>query len=792
MTGKIASDSVKLEPSFQSAQSPSPSDGSGSTVTPLPFPNTPQAVPPSRYSSELHQTQLPELNPVGDFAPNPSFMQDANIQQMPSLYRSDTIPSLSHGSSLNTHFEGSTVNSAASAPSTYSPGQSPRLIDLLLPGTDLSTPPDYSNYGQPQQDIPYMDENVPDVKIEGGNYDEDDEIEEIPRLLDHNWLIRQNSPTLSSSKSDSPSFEAPTFMFNQPKFDANSPEMIIQQFDRNTCGILSVRDGPTENPWRTIVYPLARDSPALFHAISSMTAFHSSRLTPNMKIHGMDHMRRSIEALVSGINNMPTDTALATTLVLAFAESWDVHISTGIKHLQGAKALMHKALTTTQKRTSQETARMRFLFNTWVYMDVIARLTSVDFDESNDFETALWPEDILGTSVEIDPLMGCAATLFPLIGRVANLVRKVRTVPNNSIDIISQASEMKSKIEAWMPPAFFSQPEDPTCEIQNALQTAEAYRWATLLYLHQAVPELPSRTAGTLANKVLVCLATVPLTSRTVIVHIYPLLAAGCEASRQEDRDWVRDRWLAMSARMQIGNIDRCLEVVKEVWHRRDQAKAELRARAQTAAPLNNTVFQSSAPSFKRTYTVETDPLSTWNMDASMQSHPKRVAIGDQQGMPVVARMDTTGSSAIDDQDSIFWSDAGTNGSRHASLDTEIPTPQQPGSQMTSPMDEEASLADDGNWNDIMSGGVNRPIRNGSFGSSLSNGRRVSKGSQEFLEDMNIERTVRGSQHWVGVMKDWQWEGMSVSYLLSSAPHPQVQDHPRTVAFHVVHDVLVA
>lgn len=38
-------------------------------------------------------------------------------------------------------------------------------------------------------------------------------------------------------------------------------------------------------------------------------------------------------------------------------------------------------------------------------------------------------------------------------------------------------------------------------------QTAEAYRYATLLYLHQAVPEIPSMYCAQLADKVFKCLA---------------------------------------------------------------------------------------------------------------------------------------------------------------------------------------------------------------------------------------------------------------------------------------------
>lgn len=494
--------------------------------------------------------------------------------------------------SLSSLFEDSNTAPPNTARPSFS-GQSPRLIDLLLPGSELNARPGSVtippvSLPSPTMDLSPMMSNhfLPPMEMPQGSGDDD--IEEIirePHLSDAEMWMMGSPLNLSRSGTQSPMVmkENPfNKIYRQPEVQAGSPEMLMLRFDKQTCGILSVKDGPTENPWRTLVWPLARDSPALYHAIASMTAFHTSKEKPTLRVDGMEHMRRSIRSLATGIEKMRTDTALATTLVLAFSESWDQHISTGIEHLRGARILVNQALVQHQKRniSGDDLARLRFLCNTWVYMDVIARLTSVDDDESSDFDHILAPlntSSMLSTnSHEIDPLMGCASTLFPLIGKVANLCRKVRKVESNSIAIISQAIELKEAIVQWSPPplVMIERPEDPTSEIQHALQTAEAYRYATLLYLHQAVPEIPSWTSAQLAKKVLVYLATVPLSSRLVIVQIYPLLAAGCEAHEKEDRQWVEERWQSMASRMWIGNIDRCWEVMQEVWSRRDAAEA--------------------------------------------------------------------------------------------------------------------------------------------------------------------------------------------------------------------------
>ncbi|MCJ1483497.1 hypothetical protein MMC06_003665 [Schaereria dolodes] len=569
--------------------------------------------------------------------------------------------------------------------SSLSSGQSPRLIDLLLPGTDLNAPPlDYMNYPPQQSDVPYQPGGYPSVQQEV--IDQDDDVEEIVRQPDpaEAWIMRLPSPSpsnSSTSSSDGSHLDPCNSIYGQPKLHPGSPEMLMLGFDRQTCGILSVKDGPTENPWRTLVWPLARDSPALYHAISSMTAFHSTKLKPEMKVEGMEHMRRSIRHLAAGIENMRTDTALATTLALAFSESWDVHVKTGIEHLRGAKVLVSQALTKHKQNslTGDDLTRLKFLCNTWVYMDVIARLTSIDDDETTDFDSALWSGgSFMTTATEVDPLMGCASTLFPLIGRVANLVRKVRKSRYNTPNIISQASELKGTIEQWQPAEYFEAPEDPTSNIDHSLQTAEAYRWATLLYLHQAVPEIPSETAAKLADKVLSLLATVPLSSRAIIVHIYPLLAAGCEATGQELRAWVEDRWTSMSQRMLIGNIDRCLEVVREVWKRRDKDEV-LKIQQQNSrrtASRRDSGYTSPMLSMKRACTAEEqDSMDFLDWCGNLGGGKRRATLGEL-GMPV-------------------------------------------------PMNVNPSK----------------------------------KQSMDIVENVDFDRTVRGRSHWVGVMKDWGWEG---------------------------------
>ena len=587
--------SPPLLPSVSALLEPSGSPNSNDALPVHPgYPTPPQSAVPLA-SQLVHASQI-EPSPVVPFPTTHNTRGEYSILQ-DHLRTENNFPS-STPSLINDGFDDDLVpQSATTAPSTVWSDNSPKLENVLLPDTDLNArPPDFMDYETTQE---YHSSGFPEVSNLQSfpSITSEDDVEEILREPDNPdvWTMAFPSPLFSDSSSSclSQLNILSTALYGQPKLYPDSEEMLTARFDTQTCGILSIKDGPTENPWRMKLWPMARESPALRYAINAMTAFHASKESPSLRIKGMQDFGQSLVLLSAGIQDERVDISLATTLVLAFAESWDQLISTGITHLRGAKRLVNQVVTNYRPGSlhPEVEARLNFLCRTWVYMDVIARLTALEGDDSEDFTTVL-SSPLCGPSnptQSIDPLMGCASTLFPLIGRVANLIRKVRTSRRNSLPIVSQASELKDAIEKWQAPIVIEVPEDHSTEIKHSQRTAEAYRWATLLYLHQAVPEIYSGSVvelmAVMAKEVLNNLANVPPTSRAVIIHIFPLLAASCEVIGVEDRKWVADRWEAMMARMNIQNLDKCWIVVKEVWERRDNREQErLRQRHRAAA----------------------------------------------------------------------------------------------------------------------------------------------------------------------------------------------------------------
>lgn len=404
---------------------------------------------------------------------------------------------------------------------------------------------------------------------------------------------------LSYSQSLSPKVaHTPQYDLSNVAFSTDF-DRVFQAFDKYTCAIMSIKDGPTENPWRTLMWPLAMEHTVLFKSLASMALFHVARGDDAIRKAGLNYMRQSMSELAEGLvnNSIPNDVALATCLTLAITDTWDKNTTAGIAHLKGAKSIINKLNAETIKTNAK---LYKFLINSFLYYDVLARMSSSmldsDYDEngkpvrnlamlrpdtsenSSDFNplSPFFDESIISDSdYVIDPLLGCARGLFLVIGRVASFISKVRNMKKLSLSTVSMAVTLKTEIESWRPDANVKRTilEDPLCDLSSCIATAEAYRFSALLYLEQAVPEISSSSSADLGDKVLMLLASIPTSSKTCLLHMFPLLVASCEASDPEDREWIENRWKVLQQTIWIGTIEKTVEIIHEVWRRKDALK---------------------------------------------------------------------------------------------------------------------------------------------------------------------------------------------------------------------------
>jgi Fungal specific transcription factor domain len=288
-------------------------------------------------------------------------------------------------------------------------------------------------------------------------------------------------------------------------------------------------------------------------------------------------LRHEVEA------ETPSITTLATILILAFWTRWEEGLQFGKAHIIGAMAFLRNALSqygALSLLPDFSYYLFAFLYDTYYRLDSLSCLVRSALKTDQSRTMSLPPFDevcpayfVLGQDEKprVDPWMSYVRGLYPLIKRAADLCDRVNS---NSTPIITDAESLKFEIETWRPyrtilikPNGYSISPELKDDIENM---GEAYRYVTLLYLHQVVPEIFRNRTHELAQRIFDHLKKIRSTSRVTIVQHYPLLVAGCEACSVDDRAWVKERWMALMASMNMTNIDNCLKITQEVWKRRD------------------------------------------------------------------------------------------------------------------------------------------------------------------------------------------------------------------------------
>ena len=549
----------------------------------------------SRPSRRMNRTNLPKKSSPSQFGSVPSDNLDPGLN-------SPSTTSLGRLSEL--------VRDGNSRSATHS--RSPDLVDTYLRNNDLEqSSPLRNTHHQVQSPLfgTDLDLSSADFLIDEGFEPEDVPSElAMPDVSQLQWNFRAASPATSDISATSSKATGMSIL-GAPSLDPFSPEM--DRFEIQTCGILSIKDGLSENPWRCHLLPLARHSQPLYHAISAMSAFHGALTQPALKLTGMAHLTQSIRKLSAEMHKMSLDQTLATALALALSEAWSHGTSTGIQHLKGARSLLSTVVAQRSAdlqfdQSDRENGKcLRFLTRTYIYLDAMACLTSIEEPRSVEFEDLLklTEEPFDGVAWPMDPRMGCATTLFPLLGKVGSLIQRNRETTKNSLSMISEANELREHLLEWEPPDIdlFEPPEDVSSNVRHALQTAEAYRRAILLHLHQAVTVISAETSQEQARAILNALAATPLSSRTMVVQTFPLLVGSCEVTEIDDRQWVAERWEAMLRRMPLPNIASCWKVVQETWRRRDHWETQRLSRTLSPSmPGSHLVSQMQKPAPRR------------------------------------------------------------------------------------------------------------------------------------------------------------------------------------------------
>jgi Fungal specific transcription factor domain len=370
---------------------------------------------------------------------------------------------------------------------------------------------------------------------------------------------------------------------------SDSPEVLFSRFREQICPMLSIT-GSQNDKWQTWILPRMQSSESLPHTISAITALQVSTLVADdqLRNHGTASIIHSFRTLSIELSRPKFEvSALTTILLLASWARWNGGFGRGKTHLKGAFAILRAIGSQRRniewKPSAADVHTFLFLASTFLHMDALSDLVQSTISEENPrtltkfrvltggfpliWENRLW-------ILHLDRWSFGSLIPAELIYAAADLCYEVRMATIITSDIITKAEALKREVERYPPgTSVLSSATKHLSPLdkQYVVHTAEAYQYATLLFLHQVMPDIFGTTSNQyLARATVNQLSHSPPSCSVTHTQIYPLFVAGCEASTKQEREWIKERWAAMAARMRVTNVSNCWKITQEVWGRRD------------------------------------------------------------------------------------------------------------------------------------------------------------------------------------------------------------------------------
>ncbi|KAG7817885.1 hypothetical protein KL928_003784 [Ogataea angusta] len=409
------------------------------------------------------------------------------------------------------------------------------------------------------------------------------------------WLVKEQSPFL---------FEVPQLPYSFAHH--HKTQFVYNSFDVSTSNVLCVYVASHLNPWRTEIMPLADKYPIIFDLLGMIVCSHLGAKNPDFKAMGLEFKVRAYHQLSRGLTNnlFPNDICLMSCILLALDEFWDNKSRTDLSHLRSASYFVDRRL-----RSKTPDPRFQFLLSAWQYMRVISRTTLLN--PALGFRSAYQPR-LVSDGQTIDHIMGMSQELFAILDSLIDAIELVKNVPEHAYppDLIEKVRGLQYSLVHWEPPKDGLELWTAE-EVADHKVTAQSYRYATLILLQNAFPQV-ERYLGPreLSFRVREELSTLRLSGgASVVMHVFPLFMAACEAFTAAEKQWFRTKTAAVFDAISSNNIKRMTSVMEEVWKRKCLLKTHYESLNMPVAPDDHLL--SGLKSYASWFTVAAD----WKID---------------------------------------------------------------------------------------------------------------------------------------------------------------------------------
>ena len=214
---------------------------------------------------------------------------------------------------------------------------------------------------------------------------------------------------------------------------------------------------------------------------------------------------------------------------------------------------------------SQTSPNEQFLTSLFAYHDI---LSSVSRGSS-----PLDIHDVDFDAIEGSPSMKGIAMVLQVVARISQFQQKAKAerLLSNRSDLQGDNFLLGAQLQQSLNDLVFDIPMNDS-EARNISLTAEAYRQAAFIYLYRVWFDMgaPNPTTVKHVQECIACIEQVPVDSPLASSHTWPLFTAGCETFDATQRQFVRERFLAMYNSRKFPSLKRVLRDVEDVWAAKD------------------------------------------------------------------------------------------------------------------------------------------------------------------------------------------------------------------------------
>ncbi|OJZ90864.1 hypothetical protein ASPFODRAFT_29297 [Aspergillus luchuensis CBS 106.47] len=331
---------------------------------------------------------------------------------------------------------------------------------------------------------------------------------------------------------------------------------------------------PENNPFS---FPILKDlaqSPALLHAIHSVSANHEQYFPAEAPILALEEHGKAIACLRREIDQVQRAhyTHFLTIMLLSFMQVVDPDSKNfGKQHLFGARALINSMLQDTSVSTTNDPV-VRLCLGVYLYWDMCSSFL-VEPGEPQSINSFIISLAVHRMGDWHHPMYGTCSSLLLTIANVGRYCRKVHDMPQNRN--FTQEAILEAQLIEW------------TTSAQNPdlVHLYEAFRYQGLVLLYQSrvhaqrscstdrdITQAQELSILKYAEETVRHLILIPSSSYYLNFQSLALLSAGSELTESNNslRDKVRERLRAIYSLNRLPTNLMALQLVEELWNDRD------------------------------------------------------------------------------------------------------------------------------------------------------------------------------------------------------------------------------